>query len=603
MIALQHLAFVNSTSSAGIAFGPGLTIVRGPSDTGKSFIVDAIDFMLGSKTLKDIPEREGYHTVLLGILLDGVQFTLTRSVVGGSFSVYEGLHTDVPQDVQPRVLSGTHNAATEDNLSTWLLSSLGLAGAKLRTNVHNATTTLSFRDLAHITVIDETSMQAEVPPTYSGRPQSKTREISVLKLLLTGDDDSNLTETPQPRDLRRLRNAKLEVLDQLVGDLERRLGDAPSYDDLNDQVARLTGSIEDTSSSLQDVTRRRRELVGTVTRSQVRARAVALRLDQIATLRARFGLLRDQYDSDLQRLALVLEGGTLLSFFSEEHCPLCGAAPEHQHPENPKDDATTLMVAAQAEIDRVARLRADLDETFSDLDEEERRARVNEQLIAGQLDELNRQLIEAESSLVPSRNELSQLMDSRSAVEATLGLRRQLAELERVRIAVETETAAETAAAATSIGVRSALEFSDLIRKRLDAWGYPEPGRVEYDRAVHDIRAGDQYRSAHGKGVRSILHAAFTIGLQDYCITRANPHPGFVVLDSPLITYRAPDNTTVGLDSAFAERFYRDLSETQNSQIIVMENTDPPGDLQEATVDVQFSKDLAIGRYGFFPAD
>jgi hypothetical protein len=601
MIALQHLTFVGAESSAGISFGPGLTIVRGPSDTGKSFIVDAIDFMLGGKTLKDIPEREGYSTVLLGILLHGVEYTLARASVGGSFSIYDGLHTEVPREVQPRVLSGTHNAATEDNLSTWLLSALGLAGSKLRKNAHNATGTLSFRDLAHVTVIDETSMQSEVSPTFTGRPVSKTREVSVLKLLLTGDDDSNLTETPPPSDLRRLRNAKLEVLDQLIGDLERRLEGTPSYDELHDQIARLTRAVEDASSSLHDFTRRRRELASTANRNQVRARAVTLRLEQIATLRARFGLLREQYESDLQRLGLVMEGGTLLSFFSEEKCPLCGAAPEHQHQEQVQGNPGTLLVAAQAEIDRVTQLRQDLDETFSDLDDDERRARANEQLIARQLDELNQRLTEADSSLAPSRNGLSQLVESRSSAEATLGLRVQLADLEKVRIAVETETAAETAAAATSIGVRSVLELSDLIRSRLDAWGYPEPERVEYDRAVHDIRAGDQYRSAHGKGVRSILHAAFTIGLEDYCITRSNPHPGFVVLDSPLITYRAPDGTTDRLDSAFAERFYRNLGESHNGQIIVMENTDPTGELQAETVDVQFSKDHGVGRYGFFP--
>jgi hypothetical protein len=33
-----------------------------------------------------------------------------------------------------------------------------------------------------------------------------------------------------------------------------------------------------------------------------------------------------------------------------------------------------------------------------------------------------------------------------------------------------------------------------------------------YDRPVQDLRAGDQFRSAHGKGVRAILRTAFTLG-------------------------------------------------------------------------------------------
>ena len=38
--------------------------------------------------------------------------------------------------------------------------------------------------------------------------------------------------------------------------------------------------------------------------------------------------------------------------------------------------------------------------------------------------------------------------------------------------------------------------------------------------------------------VRAILHAAFTLSLAQYCFDRDFPHPGFVVLDSPLVTYR-----------------------------------------------------------------
>lgn len=66
-----------------VEFGPGLTLVRGPSDTGKSFMVEALDFMLGGKSLKEIPERNGYSTVLLGVELPaGETVTLTRSVAG-----------------------------------------------------------------------------------------------------------------------------------------------------------------------------------------------------------------------------------------------------------------------------------------------------------------------------------------------------------------------------------------------------------------------------------------------------------------------------------------------------------------------------------------
>src|SRR5712671_7960058 len=94
---IRHLSFLGpNRQPATILFGPGFNVLYGASDTGKSFVVDTIDFMLGGKgPLRDIPEREGYDRILLGLEnLNGKTFTLHRSTLGGGFKLFEGLHTD-----------------------------------------------------------------------------------------------------------------------------------------------------------------------------------------------------------------------------------------------------------------------------------------------------------------------------------------------------------------------------------------------------------------------------------------------------------------------------------------------------------------------------
>ena len=101
---------------ATVAFGPGLNVLYGASNTGKSFIVEAIDFMLGGgQALRDIPERVGYDLVLLGIeTFDGQAFTVWRSMDGGSFKLFEGLHEAPPaDDVQHKVLGEQHSDKNE----------------------------------------------------------------------------------------------------------------------------------------------------------------------------------------------------------------------------------------------------------------------------------------------------------------------------------------------------------------------------------------------------------------------------------------------------------------------------------------------------------
>src|SRR3954467_7290716 len=110
---IRHLAFHGlDREPAVVEFGAGLNLLYGASDTGKSFVVEAIDFMLGGRTaLRDIPERVGYDRILLGIeTMEGEQFTLSRSTEGGNFRLYTGLFIDLPPpETEARELADQHS--------------------------------------------------------------------------------------------------------------------------------------------------------------------------------------------------------------------------------------------------------------------------------------------------------------------------------------------------------------------------------------------------------------------------------------------------------------------------------------------------------------
>ncbi|RZQ52155.1 hypothetical protein C1E23_15805 [Pseudoalteromonas phenolica] len=83
-------------------------------------------------------------------------------------------------------------------------------------------------------------------------------------------------------------------------------------------------------------------------------------------------------------------------------------------------------------------------------------------------------------------------------------------------------------------------------------------------------------------------------------------HPKFVILDSPLTTYRAGDNDVsddeVQLHKDMIFAFYIDLCDSfKDKQIIVFENQEPDEDLKSKMTYYHFSKNREIGRYGFFP--
>jgi hypothetical protein len=87
------------------------------------------------------------------------------------------------------------------------------------------------------------------------------------------------------------------------------------------------------------------------------------------------------------------------------------------------------------------------------------------------------------------------------------------------------------------------------------------------------------------------------------CKSKSTPHPGFVILDSPLLAYRAPEGTEDDLRGTdLDERFYDYLAGLPDDrQVIVVENIDPPAAIKAKPQVEMFSGNPHTGRYGFFP--
>lgn len=95
--------------------------------------------------LRDIPERVGYDLVLLGLeTLPGQAFTLWRSVDGGGFRLYDGLHQSPPENDLPyKQLDEQHSDRNNSNLSSFLLGLCGFGGKRVRRNTRYETNSLS----------------------------------------------------------------------------------------------------------------------------------------------------------------------------------------------------------------------------------------------------------------------------------------------------------------------------------------------------------------------------------------------------------------------------------------------------------------------------
>ena len=146
-------------------------------------------------------------------------------------------------------------------------------------------------------------------------------------------------------------------------------------------------------------------------------------------------------------------------------------------------------------------------------------------------------------------------------------------------------------------------EFSKTVERILEEWHFPNATRVFFYESKRDFQISGKDRGSTGKGLRAITHAAVTVGLMEFCRERGLTHPGFVVLDSPLLAYWKPEGVEDDLRGTdLKEMFYRYLLGLQAEiQVIIIENEHPPDFVfQEGSVTV-FTKNPRQGRYGFFP--
>jgi hypothetical protein len=147
-----------------------------------------------------------------------------------------------------------------------------------------------------------------------------------------------------------------------------------------------------------------------------------------------------------------------------------------------------------------------------------------------------------------------------------------------------------------------AHQFSLKVEQILKAWNFPGECRVHYDKDASDFVIDGKPRGSRGKGLRAITHAAISIALLEYCQEHELPHPGFLLLDSPLLAYFKPegDEDTALQGTDLKERFYRYLKSHHGdeSQVIIIENQHPP-DSELAGLNLTvFTRNPTEGRFG-----
>ena len=600
-ITLKHLSVHGpGLLPAVVSFDGHRTLIRGPSDTGKSHIWDCIWFLLGGTgALEQFPESEGYDSLELAFLHDEHEYLVRKAMAGGAARVLVRLDEIWVADGAPNPLEDV-----AQDLGELLVKLTGAEGKKvLRTRSEKGAITGD--DMRHWALLSQPGMISR--DATKGKGHGSDKRVSSYSLFLSGLDDSAvvLYKSSSVKDHAKGKLAAAE------SEMARMQGVIPVDTDRASTVAalaRVDERLDMFATQLQARSSVMKELRQKIAAEGESLTTASTQLASATSMRERFALLDLKYSSDLARLGATDEGIAFFQALEETPCPLCGTPVEqHVDPGNLKPRAPAkYRNAIAAEAEKIRELRRGLQPSLTHEKARIATATADVQRLTASL-----KVLEEEEKLVlrAAGQEFNadprELAESHTRFSSLIDAFDEVDRLKGEIIRLEQETKQKRTALVRNVGSHGD-EVGAIARQMLNDWGFMSIKSVYVDPAACDLVIDGRRRLSYGAGKRGLFLSAMTIALMQHALKQGHPHLGVVVLDSPLKAYaqkESADNTDREIPTATVNAsFYGWLSRFKGpGQIVVLENEAVDPATARALNAIEFTDDNTRGRQGFYP--
>ena len=565
-----------------LEFGRGLNIICGPSDTGKSYVLECLDYLFGSDRIR-FDRTAGYDRIKLIIVIEGRKVTLSRQLDTNRVEV----HSDARD-----IMSGTYKTSgKKNNISDLWLQLIGIEEEhNIIKNSRFEKQRLTWRTFSHMFLIKETSVLQERSIILPRQNTSTTAALSALFFLITGIDFAK----EEPLEKKEISEARRKALvdymhKQLItfADRKEELGNIPyGALDLQAKVEAVLDDIAKTEKAIAKAIEHNKQLLKEIF-------SVNAQLAECNTLYNRYQALGSQYAADVKRLAFIVEGELNRGDVKEvSKCPFCES-------NVPVEVEEGYIEASHAELHRIQLQLSDLKEANEDIVKER-------SALEARLADLNHERWGIEDLLS------SELKPKVAALKKTLAEYRRAIEIQNETTVIDKfETSVKTELFNVQMEDDSQLEFKiknqfssnilgpldERLNNILDLCMYEKFESAFFDPREFDVVVNGKPKESFGKGYRTFLNTVLAVALMEYLVERGKYAPGLLVVDSPILSLKergdesAPDSMKAGL-------FQYLLDNQHKGQVIIVENEPPALDYTGANL-ITFTKDTEHGRYGF----
>lgn len=583
-----------------IDFKPGLNFILGPSNTGKSLVMDCLDYAFGFTPKKNRPSKivdnnYGYERIALHLVTNNGMVILERKIGDTKIAV---------SGTDPTVDHGTYSVGhkSKKNINAVYLHLLGIDEVHSVRSAEKGSKTqdLTWRSMLHLFFLRQADVARESSALLAPGSVGHTASAAVLLYLLTGQDANDLTADEDPKISEAKKKALIGYIQEKIDEFKRRretLEETLSSSTITDprsSVEQVRKEIAELQAQMDAATRESQQLMSQIYEWNGK-------LSESRTVGHNFAILRQQYQSDIRRIGFIVDGASSISPVRKKViCPICGETTEHVQD-------TSFIYASAAELEKIKCHLAELSDAQNSVENQQ------ETIIA-----TIRTLEEKKKSIDTLISEQLQpkLSVFEEKLERQLSLIRLTSELEIVRqnemqyrselFNKETEEASEP----SKHNIYEDYDydiihgFEEKLREILQASKIGGAASARLNMENFDIEIGGFKKSVSmGGGFCGILNTITTLAMSGYLIALDRNAPGFYAVDSSLTQLSEAEHKEQSdtIKQNFIEYL---ISHAHERQVIIVEQTKRmpfvPDESDEDGVHViKFTRNKKEGRYGF----
>lgn len=539
-----------------IVFAPGLNIISGDSDTGKTYILKSIDYVLGGEEPKNIEEAKGYNKYSLDFSIDGICYKLTR-IIGDSFCNIE--HENQNEQLRIKYVKEDEKCLS-NYLVNLLLNTYDISIGTSTTN--DKTNRVTIRELLKYSIVEETEVIKEQSNLLSDNPANYIKSKRMFQYMISEISSSYSPEAKTLKEKRDLNNGGVRALLEVISQNEatiKELSFKITDDDPNELNKTLNGLVESLNTKYNELKINETKLY-----------EVRLSIFDLYSQKSNMEKLKDSYKKRLKTSNHIITYNQFLENTPDLACPVCNSTlPRNIN----KDDYLKLNEQKSIEIQRIRYELNEIDKNIFSIDNDLNTQEIKEKEFKTNIDEIKKAISVLEASIDETKKRYENVVNVENDKAIIYKLSEQNEKLKCQIQELEKPIPKETNELYQAEFNDMLVEFNRILRENLVEWKVSNGANSFFDSQKLDVVIGEKSRDGFGKGYRSFLTTAIYYSLLNYCLEKNKPHIGFLIVDSPLVSFKESKLDPDGrLDSTFMDKAMVESMARTNGQVIIMEN-------------------------------